>query len=302
MPVKVGILGSGNIGTDLMYKVLRSPSLELGLVAGIDPDSDGLARARSMGIPTSTESVDAILADDSIRIVFDATSAKAHLRHAPLLKEAGKIAIDLTPASVGEPVVPVVNLGADLPADNVSLITCGAQATVPMVHAVNRVAPVEYAEVVATVASRSAGPGTRQNIDEFTRATARALVRIGGAREGKALIILNPADPPIMMTNTIYALVAEADAAAVEQSVHDMVAEVQRYVPGYRLKVPPLIEDSPTGQGKLVTLMIEVTGAGDYLPRYAGNLDIITSAAVRVAEKLAEERLAASGRLPGGEE
>lgn len=207
MPVKVGILGSGNIGTDLMYKILRSSSLELALVAGIDPQSDGLARARDLGIPTSTESIDAILANKEIQIVFDATLAKAHLRHAPLLKAAGKIAIDLTPASVGDPVVPVVNLNADLPPDNISLITCGAQATVPMVYAVSRVAAVEYAEIVATVASKSAGPGTRANIDEFTQATARALERVGGAKRGKALIILNPAEPPIMMTNTIYALV-----------------------------------------------------------------------------------------------
>lgn len=294
MPVKVGILGSGNIGTDLMYKILRSSSLELALVAGIDPQSDGLARARDLGIPTSTESIDAILANKEIQIVFDATSAKAHLRHAPLLKAAGKIAIDLTPASVGDPVVPVVNRNADLPPDNISLITCGAQATVPMVYAVSRVAAVEYAEIVATVASKSAGPGTRANIDEFTQATARTLERVGGAKRGKALIILNPAEPPIMMTNTIYALVREADEAAIVRSVDEMVAEVQRYVPGYRLKVPPLVEDSPIGEGKLVTLMIEVEGAGDYLPKYAGNLDIITSAAVRVAEKLAEERLAVS--------
>lgn len=294
MPVKVGILGSGNIGTDLMYKILRSSSLELALVAGIDPQSDGLARARDLGIPTSTESIDAILANKEIQIVFDATSAKAHLRHAPLLKAAGKIAIDLTPASVGDPVVPVVNLNADLPPDNISLITCGAQAMVPMVYAVSRVAAVEYAEIVATVASKSAGPGTRANIDEFTQATARALERVGGAKRGKALIILNPAEPPILMTNTIYALVRKAEEAAIVRSVEEMVAEVQRYVPGYRLKVPPLVEPSPTGEGKLVTLMIEVEGAGDYLPKYAGNLDIITSAAVRVAEKLAEERLAVS--------
>ncbi|MDI3327511.1 MAG: acetaldehyde dehydrogenase (acetylating) [Alicyclobacillaceae bacterium] len=294
MAVKVGILGSGNIGTDLMYKILRSPSLELALVAGIDPQSEGLARARAMGIPTSTESIDAVLADRGIQIVFDATSAKAHLRHAPLLKEAGKIAIDLTPASVGDPVVPVVNLNAGLPPDNISLITCGAQATVPMVYALSRVAEVDYAEIVATVASKSAGPGTRANIDEFTQATAASLERVGGAKRGKALIILNPAEPPIMMTNTIYALMPEADEAAVVKSVQEMVAEVQRYVPGYKLKVPPLVEPSPTGEGKMVTIMIEVEGAGDYLPKYAGNLDIITSAAVRVAEKLVEERLVVS--------
>jgi acetaldehyde dehydrogenase len=292
--VKVGILGSGNIGTDLMYKILRSSSLQLSLMAGVDPDSEGLARARSMGIPTSTESIDAILADKEIQIVFDATSAKSHLTHAPLLKEAGKIAIDLTPASVGDPVVPVVNLNADLPFDNISLITCGAQATVPMVYAVSRVAEVNYAEIVATVSSRSAGPGTRANIDEFTRATARSLEQVGGAKRGKALIILNPAEPPIMMTNTIYAQVLEGTETDIVNSVNEMVGEVQKYVPGYNLKVPPLVEPSPTGEGIMVTIMVEVEGAGDYLPKYAGNLDIITSAAVRVAEKIGKERVIVS--------
>ncbi|GAX91270.1 acetaldehyde dehydrogenase [Effusibacillus lacus] len=290
----MGIIGSGNIGTDLMYKILRSSSLELSLMAGVDPDSEGLSRARSMGIPTSTESIDAILADKEIQIVFDATSAKAHLTHAPLLKEAGKIAIDLTPASVGDPVVPVVNLNADLPLDNISLITCGAQATVPMVYAVSRVAEVNYAEIVATVSSRSAGPGTRANIDEFTRATARSLEQVGGAKRGKALIILNPAEPPIMMTNTIYVNVLKGVEATIVNSVNEMVAEVQKYVPGYKLKVPPLVEHSPTGEGIMVTIMVEVEGAGDYLPKYAGNLDIITSAAVRVAEKLGKERVTVS--------
>lgn len=288
MRMGVGILGSGNIGTDLMYKVLRSPYLELRMVAGIDPQSEGLARARSLGIATSTAGIDAILQDKDIRLVFDATSAKAHLQHAPMLREAGRVAVDLTPASVGRPVVPVVNLDSELNLDNVSLITCGAQATVPMVYAVSRVAPVRYAEVVATVASRSAGPGTRQNIDEFTVATARALERVGGADQGKAIIILNPAEPPILMTNTVYAVVDAVDPESLKASVEAMLAEVQRYVPGYRLKVPPLIDEAPGRRGQLVTLMIEVEGAGDYLPRFAGNLDIMTSAAVRVAEKLAE--------------
>ncbi|MBO8140734.1 MAG: acetaldehyde dehydrogenase (acetylating) [Firmicutes bacterium] len=287
MSVGVGILGSGNIGTDLMFKIFRRPRLKLRMMAGIDPQSEGLARARSLGVPTSTRGIDAILEDPEIRVVFDATSAKAHLRHAPLLREAGKLAIDLTPASVGPPVVPVVNLDSYQRAENVSLATCGAQATVPMVHAISRVARVEYAEIVATIASKSAGPGTRQNIDEFTVATARALERVGGAARGKAIIVLNPAEPPILMTNTVYALVSDVDPAEVERSVQAMVERVQRYVPGYRLKVPPLVGEGPAGTGRVVTIMVEVEGAGDFLPRYAGNLDIMTSAAVQVAEDLA---------------
>jgi len=286
MAVGVGILGSGNIGTDLMYKVLRNPHLELRMLAGIDPASEGLARARQLGIPTSTEGIEAILADPDIRVVFDATSAHAHLQHAPRLKEAGKWAIDLTPASVGPPVVPAIPRAEDEWPDNISMATCGAQATVPIVYAIGRVAEVEYAEIVATIASKSAGPGTRQNIDEFTVATARALERVGGAARGKAIIILNPADPPIMMTNTVYALVPEVDEAELVHSVESMVEEIQRYVPGYRLKVPPLVAEAPGGRGRLVTVMLEVEGAGDFLPRYAGNLDIMTDAAIRVAEHL----------------
>lgn len=292
MAVGVAILGSGNIGTDLMYKVLRNPHLELRMLAGIDPASEGLARARSLGVPTSTAGIDAVLDDPDIQIVFDATSAHAHLKHAPLLKQAGKVAIDLTPASVGPPVVPAIPREHDAWPDNISLATCGAQATVPIVYAIRRVADVEYAEIVATIASKSAGPGTRQNIDEFTVATARALERVGGAARGKAIIILNPAEPPILMTNTIYALVPEVDPAALERSVQAMVAEIQRYVPGYRLKVPPLVGEAPDGRGRLVTVMLEVEGAGDFLPRYAGNLDIMTAAAVRVAEQVAAARQA----------
>ncbi|MFO7311236.1 MAG: acetaldehyde dehydrogenase (acetylating) [Bacillota bacterium] len=292
MAVGVAILGSGNIGTDLMYKVLRNPHLELRMLAGIDPASEGLARARSLGVPTSTAGIDAVLDDPDIQIVFDATSAHAHLKHAPLLKQAGKVAIDLTPASVGPPVVPAIPREHDAWPDNISLATCGAQATVPIVYAIRRVAEVEYAEIVATIASKSAGPGTRQNIDEFTVATARALERVGGAARGKAIIILNPAEPPILMTNTIYALVPEVDPAALERSVQAMVAEIQRYVPGYRLKVPPLVGEAPDGRGRLVTVMLEVEGAGDFLPRYAGNLDIMTAAAVRVAEQVAAARQA----------
>jgi len=292
MAVGVAILGSGNIGTDLMYKVLRNPHLELRMLAGIDPASEGLARARSLGVPTSTAGIDAVLDDPDVQIVFDATSAHAHLKHAPLLKQAGKVAIDLTPASVGPPVVPAIPREHDAWPDNISLATCGAQATVPIVYAIRRVAEVEYAEIVATIASKSAGPGTRQNIDEFTVATARALERVGGAARGKAIIILNPAEPPILMTNTIYALVPEVDPAALERSVQAMVAEIQRYVPGYRLKVPPLVGEAPHGRGRLVTVMLEVEGAGDFLPRYAGNLDIMTAAAVRVAEQVAAARQA----------
>jgi acetaldehyde dehydrogenase len=293
---KVAILGSGNIGTDLMYKLLKDPSsdLELGLFAGIDADSDGLRRARDLGIPTSHAGIQAILEDSSLRIVFDATSAKAHVRHAKLLEDAGRIAVDLTPAARGPYVVPPVNLGAHLDAPNVNLITCGGQATIPMVYAVSQVAPVAYAEMVSTIASKSAGPGTRQNIDEFTWNTAKGLEVIGGARRGKAIIILNPAEPPILMRNTVY-IVPEAkdfDEAALVKSLEAMEAKVVQYVPGYRLKNAPIIEtrDTPLGQRRVVIVMLEVEGAGDYLPKYAGNLDIMTAAAKRVGEVLAQRQ------------
>jgi len=285
--LKVAIIGPGNIGTDLMYKVLRSPKLELCMVAGIIPDSEGLRRAASLGIPTTAEGIGPILERGDIRGVVDATGAKSHLRHAPLLEEAGKIAIDLTPAAVGPYVVPAVNMGEHFDSPNINLVTCGGQATVPIVAAVGRVAPVAYAEIVSTIASKSAGPGTRQNIDEFTVTTARGLEIVGKARRGKAIIILNPAEPPIIMRNTIYCEVEEpVDEEAVRASVEEMIAVVRTYVPGYRLRVPPLV------QGRLVTTMIEVEGAGDYLPTYAGNLDIITAAAVGVAERLADRILA----------
>ncbi|MBN9386581.1 MAG: acetaldehyde dehydrogenase (acetylating) [Chloroflexi bacterium] len=284
--IKAAILGSGNIGTDLMYKLLRSPEIELSLLLGIVPESDGLARARDLGIETSHEGIQYLVDHpEKADIVFDATSAKAHVRHARTLSQLGKVAIDLTPAARGPFVVPSVNLDFQLSAHNVNLITCGGQATIPMVAAVNRVAPVEYAEIVATISSKSAGPGTRQNIDEFTHTTARGLVEVGGAARGKAIIILNPADPPIMMRDTVYCRVQECDEAAITDSVKRMVEAVQSYVPGYRLKAGPLFEKDQFGWK--VTIMVEVTGAGDYLPSYAGNLDIMTAAAVAVGEKFA---------------
>lgn len=279
---KVVILGSGNIGTDLMYKVMRSPTLEVGAVVGIDPTSEGLARAAALGHVTSAEGAGFVLQRPELgSIVLDATSAKAHLRHARMFHTTDHILVDLTPAAVGPYVVPVVNLPNLFHLKNVNMVTCGGQATVPIVAAISAVTQVEYAEVVATIASKSAGPGTRQNIDEFTRTTARGLVDIGGAEQGKAIIILNPADPPIMMRCTIYARVAEVLQDEISASVKAMVEHIRGYVPGYRLKVPPLFD------GNKVTTMIEVEGAGDYLPRYAGNLDIMTAAATRVAEEFA---------------
>ncbi len=281
--LKVAILGPGNIGTDLMYKVMRSRRLELCLMTGIIAESDGLRRAASLGIPTSALGIDPILEDSDIHLVFDATGAKPHLKHAPLLKQAGKIAIDTTPAAIGPYVVPAVNIDEHFDSPNINLVTCGGQATIPIVAAVGRVAPVKYAEIVATIASKSAGPGTRQNIDEFTQTTARGLEVVGGAQKDKAIIVLNPAEPPIIMRDTIYCEVeGDADQDAVRKSVEQMMDVVRTYVPGYRLRVPPLV------QGSLVTTMIEVEGAGDYLPKYSGNLDIMTSAAVGVAERLAE--------------
>ena len=294
--VKVAILGSGNIGSDLMFKILREPGrMELALLTGIEPQSEGLARARSLGVATSHEGIKPILDNPDIRIVFDATSAYAHLRHAKILREAGRIAIDLTPAARGPYVIPPVNLGAHMDADNVNLITCGGQATIPLVYAVSRVTPVPYAEMVSTIASLSAGPGTRQNIDEFTFTTARGLEVIGGAKQGKAIIILNPADPPILMRNTIYVLLdsEEVDRKAIVESVEAMVKAVQAYVPGYRLKNEPVFEvrDMPEGKRTLIAMLLEVTGAGDFLPPYAGNLDIMTSSARQVGEVFAQKIL-----------
>jgi acetaldehyde dehydrogenase len=294
--IKVAILGSGNIGSDLMFKILREPGhMELALLAGIEPQSEGLARARALGINTSHNGIRPILDDSEIRIVFDATSAYAHVRHAKMLREAGRIAIDLTPAARGPYVIPPVNLGAYLSEQNVNLITCGGQATIPLVHAVSRVTSVVYAEMISTIASLSAGPGTRQNIDEFTFTTARGLEVIGGAKHGKAIIILNPADPPILMRNTIYALLeaSEVDQQAIIDSVEEMVDSVQVYVPGYCLKNEPIFELRDTAYGKktLVAMLLEVTGAGDYLPPYAGNLDIMTASARQVGDVFARHLL-----------
>lgn len=295
--VNVAILGSGNIGTDLMYKLLQHRGrLRLSLMSGIDPNSDGLARARYLGVDTSHQGVQPILERGDIELVFDATSASAHVRHAKLLREARVTAIDLTPAARGPYVVPPVNLHEHIDLDNVNLITCGGQATIPLVHAVRRVAAVQYAEMVSTVASRSAGPGTRQNIDEFTYTTARGLERIGGAKTGKAIIILNPAEPPIMMTNTVYAIPAEddIDEVGITESVREIEEQVRKYVPGYHLKGEPVVQrrDTPWGVKSVISMMLEVEGAGDYLPKYAGNLDIMTAAARRVGELFAERLLA----------
>jgi acetaldehyde dehydrogenase len=291
MALRCAIIGPGNIGTDLMIKLMRSETLDLVALVGIDADSDGLARARALGVQAPHTGIDWVTDHAAdIDLVFDATSAYVHVRNAPVLADLGIAAIDLTPAARGPKVVPSVNLTEHLDAPNVNMITCGGQATVPIVAAVSRAATVPYAEMVSTVASQSAGPGTRKNIDEFTRTTARALEEIGGADRGKAIIILNPADPPILMRNTVFCALPEgSDHEAVLASVEQMVADVAEYVPGYRLKNRPVIEEGPfaTPGGAVphrVVVLLEVEGAGDYLPTYAGNLDIMTAAAVRVGE------------------
>ena len=304
--VKCAIIGSGNIGTDLMVKIIRtSRTLEISAMVGIDADSDGLARATRMGVATTSDGIEGLRALPGyadIRIVFDATSAGAHAHHDRILQQDGKQVIDLTPAAIGPYTVPPVNLDANLDAPNVNLVTCGGQATIPMIAAVNRISPVHYGEIVASISSRSAGPGTRANIDEFTRTTAAAIEQIGGARRGKAIIVLNPAEPPLIMRDTVFCLCDDADTAAIAASVRDMVDEVQSYVPGYRLKqevqferiganAPLFIpEMDDTFTGLKVSIYLEIEGAAHYLPAYAGNLDIMTSAALKTAERLAERR------------
>lgn len=296
---KVAIVGSGNISTDLLYKLLRSEWLEPRWMVGVDPESDGLARAAKLGLETTHEGVDWLLAQpDKPDLVFEATSAYVHRDAAPKYAEAGIRAIDLTPAAVGPAVIPPANLREHLDAPNVNMITCGGQATIPIVYAVSRIVEVPYAEIVASVASVSAGPGTRANIDEFTKTTARGVQTIGGAARGKAIIILNPADPPMIMRDTIFcAIPTDADREAIAASIHDVVKEVQTYVPGYRLLNEPQFDEPSINSGgqALVTTFVEVEGAGDYLPPYAGNLDIMTAAATKVGEEIAKETLVVGG-------
>jgi acetaldehyde dehydrogenase len=291
------IVGPGNIGTDLLAKLQRSRLIDVRYMVGVI-ESDGLARARAQGIAASAQGVDWLLAQDPLpRIVFEATSAAAHLANAPRYAQAGIQAVDLTPAHLGPMVCPPVNLEDHIDAPNVSMITCGGQATIPMVHAVSRVIPVPYAEIVASVASRSAGPGTRANIDEFTHTTGQAVAEIGGAARGKAIIILNPVEPPMIMRDTVFCMIdPEADRAAITASIHDMLAEVQQYVPGYTLRAEPQFDEprDSWGGNARVAVFLEVKGNGDYLPPYAGNLDIMTAAAARVGELMAARQLAAT--------
>jgi acetaldehyde/propanal dehydrogenase len=287
--VNVALIGSGNIGTDLMYKALRSTTLAPVWMVGIDPESEGLARARAAGLNTTSDGLDGLLdrlADDQIRIAFDATSAYVHREHARRLREYGVAVIDLTPAAVGPYCVPPVNLAehAGRGEMNLNMVSCGGQATIPIVAAISRVQPVDYAEIVATVASRSAGPGTRRNIDEFTRTTASGIEKVGGAIRGKAIIILNPAEPPLIMRDSVHCLTRdEPDRERIAASIAAMIGEVQEYVAGYRLANGPVFD------GRRVSVYLEVGGLGDYLPTYAGNLDIMTAAALRTGEMLAAE-------------
>lgn len=285
--IKVAVIGPGNIGSDLMYKIFRSKNLEMALMAGI-VESEGIKRAASLGIPVSTEGVKAVAARQDIKIAFDATSAAAHVKfNWPALKEAGIVAVDLTPAAVGPYCVPSVNLDALQAEPNINLVTCGGQATIPIVNAVSEAAGAAYAEIVACISSKSAGPGTRANMDEFTETTSKALETVGGADRGKAIIVLNPAEPPVMMTNTILVQVKHPEVGfeKIRQSIVDMVEKVEQYVPGYRLRVPPTME------GDKVTTIVQVEGQGDFLPTFSGNLDIINAAAIAAAERIAENML-----------
>ncbi|WP_277969702.1 acetaldehyde dehydrogenase (acetylating) [Sphingomonas echinoides] len=304
--IKVAIIGPGNIGSDLLIKIMRrSEVLEVAALVGVDPESDGLKRAERMGIATTAGGIDGLVAMPvwpEIGIVFDATSAGAHVRHSDIVTKAGKVMVDLTPAAIGPYVIPVVNGDAHLDAPNVNMVTCGGQATIPIVAAVSSVATVHYAEIVASIASKSAGPGTRANIDEFTETTSRGIEEVGGAAKGKAIIILNPAEPPMLMRDTVFTLSSGADEATIDQAVEAMVAKVAAYVPGYRLKQrvqherfgannPISIPGLGTYEGIKTTVFLEVEGAAHYLPAYAGNLDIMTSAGLATAEKIAARRL-----------
>lgn len=306
-PLKVAIIGSGNIGTDLMIKILRtSPVLEMAALVGIDPNSEGLERARRLGVAATDQGLEGLKQLDvwpQIEIVFDATSAAAHKAHSEACLAAGKTMIDLTPAAIGPYVVPEVNGDAHLDAPNVNMVTCGGQATIPIVAAVAAVARVHYSEIVSSISSRSAGPGTRANIDEFTQTTARGIEQVGGAAKGKAIIILNPAEPPMMMRGTVYCLSSGASEQEIEASIAAMVEKVKTYVPGYRLKQkvqferfgsnnPIFIPGVGQFEGIRSSTFLEVEGAAHYLPAYAGNLDIMTSAALRIAEKIAQKKLA----------
>ena len=308
--VKVAIIGSGNIGTDLMIKILRtSQELEIVAMVGVDPESDGLARAKRMGIATTHEGVKGLVAMpewEDIAIVFDATSASAHANHSNICNDAGKVIVDLTPAAIGPFIVPAVNGESNIDQPNVNMVTCGGQATIPMVYAVSRVAPVHYAEIIASISSKSAGPGTRANIDEFTETTSQAIEQVGGAKKGKAIIVLNPAEPPMIMRDTVLTFSEDANEDDIVASINEMVQEVQSYVPGYRLKQtvqferyteknPLHIPDIGTLTGLKTSVFLEVEGAAHYLPSYAGNLDIMTSAALRTAEKIAVARQSIRG-------
>ncbi len=302
MTIKAAVIGSGNIGTDLLIKSKETSDIvEIVAMVGIDPDSDGLAKARDMGVATTAESVEGLTkldVYDEIDLVFDATSAGAHAKHDEILRRDGKRILDLTPAAVGPYVVPPVNLDEHLDEPNLNMVTCGGQATVPMVAAVHKVAPVVYGEIVSSISSRSAGPGTRANIDEFTETTSAAIEQVGGAQMGKAIIVLNPAEPPLIMRNTVFCLVESGEPEAIEASVVSMVETVQSYVPGYRLKQAVQFERLDSGSpvripdldrkftGWKVSIFLEVEGAAHYLPAYAGNLDIMTSAAIKTAEAL----------------